>query len=92
MYNKTAKAPKRVIVYREGMEHIFCPFLTTSIQIHNAFFCQSAEKKFNFNHLLPENTNIGCEKYYVIHWNGNFGHECYNEAILGRRCQTNTQN
>lgn len=53
---------------------IFCPLRTTSIQIHNnnALFCQSAEKKFNFNHLLPENTNIGCEKYYASHWNGNF--------------------
>ena len=47
-------------------------FLSASHQvdsIHNnyALFCQSAEKKFNFNHLLPENTNIGCEKYYAGH-------------------------
>lgn len=59
---------------------------------NHALFCQRAEKKLNFNHLLPENTNIGCEKYYASHWNGNFGHEWYNEAILGSWCQTNPRN
>lgn len=70
MYIKTDMAPKRARVESEGIVHIFilsdCDFVYSNSENHT-FFCQSAETKFNFNHRLPENTNIGREKYYVTH-------------------------